>query len=326
VGGNDWRSLETQTISDMLRTDSRACRQWRGKGDGGMTLRGPVLVGTDLSLAADEAIRQGARLATELASKLVVCHVVPELIPDGSVFAEFRRANVALEDLLVAKARAAVEQQVNTVLGATTTAVEVILDFGTPHVGLLRQADEAGATVVVVPPGSVALDVVRHASTAVLIARRSPRGPVIGATDFSDRSLPALHTAAAEARRRGSALHLLHAFDSGLFTLGYSPAAAMPYLAGSSAIALEALDNLRTLAKQRLEETLRGVDMPGDTAVIVGFARDVIVQYAESNNAELIVVGTHGRSGLARLTLGSTAASVIESAPCSVLVVRLAVG
>jgi nucleotide-binding universal stress UspA family protein len=290
-----------------------------------MTLRGPVLVGTDLSSAADEALRQGARLATELASKLFVCHVVPELIPDGSVFTEFRRANVNIEGSVVAKARAAVEQQVNTVLNADTPAVEVILESGTPHVGLLTQADATGAGVVVAAPGSVALDVVRHASTAVLIARRSPDGPVVGATDFSDPSLPALHTAAAEARRRGSALHLLHAFDSGLFALGHAPAAAMPYLAGSSPIALEGLDNLRTLAKQRLQETLREVDLPGDTAVISGFANDVVVQYAESVHAELIVVGTHGRSGLARLTLGSTAAAVIESAPCSVLVVRLTV-
>jgi universal stress protein A len=159
----------------------------------------------------------------------------------------------------------------------------------------------------------------------VLIARRSPQGPVVGATDFSDPSLPALHTAAAEARRRGSALHLLHALDIGLFTLGHTTTAAMPYLAGSSPIALDGLDNLRVLAKQRLEQTLREVDLPGDTAVIAGFAKDVIVQYAESVQAELIVVGTHGRSGLARLTLGSTAASVIESAPCAVLVVRLGV-
>ena len=290
-----------------------------------MTLRGPVLVGTDLSPTADEALRQGARLATELAGKLFVCHVVPELIPDGSVFTDFRRANLNVEDSVVARARAAVEQQVNTVLGADTT-VEVILESGTPHVGLLTQADETGAGVVVVAPGSVALDVVRHASTAVLIARSSPKGPVVGATDFSDPSLPALHTAAAEARRRGAALHLLHAFDIGLFILGSAPAAAMPYLVGSSPIALEGLDNLRALAKQRLEETLREVALPGDTAVVSGFAKDVIVQYAETVNAELIVVGTHGRSGLSRLTLGSTAASVIEAASCAVLVVRLNVG
>ena len=291
-----------------------------------MTLHGPVLVGTDLSSASDEALRQGARLATELATRLFVCHVVPELIPDGSVFAEFRRANVNAEDSLVAKARTAVEQQVNAVLSADATAVEMILESGTPHVGLLTQADKTGAGVVVAAPGSVALEVVRHASTAVLIARRSPPGPCVAATDFSDASLPALHTAAAEARRRGTALHFLHAFDVGLFSLGHAPAAAMPYLVGSSPIALEGLDNLRVLAKERLEQTLRDVGLPGDTAVIAGFANDVIVEYATSVNAELVVVGTHGRSGLARLTLGSTAAAVVESAPCSVLVVRLAVG
>jgi nucleotide-binding universal stress UspA family protein len=291
-----------------------------------MTLRGPVLVGVDLSPASDEALRQGARLATDLASKLVVCHVIPEVIPDGSVFAEFRRANLDVEGSLLAKARAAVDQQLNTVLGAESAPVEVMLDSGTPHVGLLTQAEATGAGVVVSAPGTDTLDVVRHAATAVLIARRSPHGPVVAATDFSDPSLPALHTAAAEARRRGSPLHLLHAFDSGLFTLGHAPAAAMPYLAGSSMIALEGLDDLRTLAKQRLDDTLRELNLPGDTMVIAGFARDVIVQYAESVKAELVVVGTHGRSGLQRLTLGSTAAAVIDSAPCSVLVVRLHVG
>jgi len=291
-----------------------------------MKLRGPVLVGTDLSPEADEALRQAARLATDLASKLFVCHVVPELIPDGSVFTEFRRANVNVEDSVVAKALAAVEQQVNTVLSADTTAVDVILESGTPHVGLLTQADKTGAEVVVAAPGPVALEVVRHAATPVLIARRSPEGPVVGATDFSDPSLPALHTAAAEARRRGSPLHLLHAFDIGLFTLGHGPAAAMPYLSESSVIALEGLDNLRLLAKERLEQTLGEAGLPGRTAIIAGFANDVIVQYAKSVNAELIVVGTHGRSGWARLTLGSTAASVIESAPCAVLVVRLGGG
>jgi nucleotide-binding universal stress UspA family protein len=286
-----------------------------------MKLHGPVLVGTDLSPAADEALRQGAKLATELGSRLCVCHVVPELIPDGSVFGEFRRTNLNAADSLLAKARAAVEQQVNTALAADTSAVEVILEFGTPHTGLLRQADTTGAGVVVVAPGSVALDVVRHAATAVLIARRSPRGPVVAATDFSEVSLPALHAAAAEARRRGAALHLLHAFDIGLFTLG-APEAAMPYLIGGSPIALEGVDNLRAVAKRRLEETLAGLDLPGSTEVIAGAARDVIVNYAESVEAELIVVGTQGRSGLARLTLGSTAAAVIESAPCAVLVVR----
>lgn len=307
-------------FSDVPNKTATASQRWNHQT---AMLRGPVLVGTDLSTASDEALRQGGRLATALASRLLVCHVVPELIPDGSVFGEFRRANLKVGDSLLAKARAAVDQQVNTVLRGSPFAVEVILESGTPHVGLLSQTEATGAGVVVAAPGSVALDVVRHASTTVLIARRSPQGPVVAATDFSDVSLGAVRAAAAEASRRRAALHLLHASDVGLFALGHASAAAMPYLLGSSPIALEGLDNLRDVAKHRLEEALAEMHFSGTTAVIAGSAADVIVQYAESIDAELVVVGTHGRSGLARLTLGSTAASVIESAPCSVLVVRL---
>ena len=288
-----------------------------------MTLHGPVLIGTDLSAESDEALRQGAKLAAELSSPLFVCHVVPELLPDGSIFNEFRRANLAVGDSVLGKAREAVDQQVNTVLGAGAVAAEVILDSGTPHVGLLRQAEKTGARVLVTIPGPGALDVVRHATVPVLIARPSPQGPLVAATDFSDVLLPAIHAAAAEAKRRGAPLHLLHAFDAGLFAVGHASAQAMPYLLGSSPFALEGMDTLEAVAKKRLDETLAGIDTRGTTAVVVGSPTRVIVKYAESVGAGLIVVGTRGRSGLARLTLGSTAAGVIESAPCSVLVVRL---
>jgi nucleotide-binding universal stress UspA family protein len=288
-----------------------------------MPLNGPVLVGTNLSRSSDEALRQAARLANELSSKLFVCHVVPELIPDGSVFTEFRRANAKINDSLLDKARAAVELHVTTVLSGDTSNIEIVLDYGTPHKGLLTQTDAAGAGVVVTAPGSVALNVARHASAAVLIARASPKGPVVAATDFSDVSLRAVEVATAQAQRRGSRLHLLHASDVGLFALGQASAAAMPYLLSSSPIALEGLDNLHAVAQHRLDETLADIGVSGTTRVVAGSAADVIVHYAESVHAELVVVGTHGRSGLARLTLGSTAASVIEWAPCSVLIVRV---
>jgi nucleotide-binding universal stress UspA family protein len=289
-----------------------------------MALRGPVLVGTDLSAAAEEALRQGAPLARGLSSTLFVCHVIPELLPEGAFFAEFRRAHAQVKDSILARAREAVQSQLDTVLKTTNAAAEVTLEYGTPHVGLLSAAEEKGAGVIVLGPGSTALDVVRHASCAVLVARRSSPGPVVGATDFSDPSMPALQTAAAEARRRGAPLHLLHAFDLDVFTERRAPATAMPYLQGKSWIALEGLDELRAAATRRLEELLREAGVPGEVAVLTGSGMQVIVEYAETIGAQLVVVGTHGRSGFKRLTLGSTAASVVERAPCSVLVVRLA--
>lgn len=289
-----------------------------------MLLRGPVLVGTDLTAAAEDALHAAAELARALNSRLVVCHVIPEILPDVALFNEFRSTNLLARDSILAKARVAVQEQLDSVLtDSNVQDVELALDTGTPHVGLLRQAEEKGAGVLVVWPGSAAIDVVRHATTAVLVARRSPRGPIIGASDFSDPSLPALHVAAEEARRRGSPLHLLHALDIAPFAQRHPPAAAMPYLEDKSWIALEGLDELRTRAKGRLDETLRESGLPGETALVPGSANDVIVRYAESVGAELVVVGTHGRSGFKRLMLGSTASWVVEHAPCSVLVVRL---
>ena len=288
-----------------------------------MPLGGPVLVGTDLTEAAEEALRAAAELARALGSRLVVCHVVPELWPEGSFFDQFRRANRHARDSVLADARLAVQAHLDSVLtDPHAEGVDIVLETGTPHVGLLRQADRIGAGVVVVWPGSAATEVVRHAATVVLVARRSPRGPVIGASDFSDPSLPALHLAAVEARRRGAPLHLFHAFDIAPFAERRPPAAAMPYLQGKSWIALEGLDELQAIAKGRLEEALRESGLPGETVVISGSATDAIVRYAESVAAGLVVVGTHGRSGLERLTLGSTAAGVVDRAPCSVLVVR----
>jgi nucleotide-binding universal stress UspA family protein len=239
------------------------------------------------------------------------------------LFAEFRQAHAGVEESLLTTARQAVQQHLDAVLPGHDLGIEVTLEYGTPHVGLLRVAEEAGAGTIVVGPGTTALDIVRHAPGAVLVARRSPAGPVVGATDFSDASFPALHAAASEARRRGTTLHLLHAFDVDVFAERRPPAAAMPYFEGKSWIAFEGLEALRGAATRRHEELLRDAGVAGQTAVLSGPARDVVVEYAETSGATLVVVGTHGRSGFARLLLGSTAAFAIERAPCSVLVVRL---
>ena len=89
------------------------------------------------------------------------------------------------------------------------------------------------------------------------------------------------------------------------------------------AFLLRAIDDLRTAAQSRLREALTQFAIDGEAIAESGPAAQTIVDLADSARAELVVVGTHGRTGLSRLTLGSTAEAVIRSAPCSVLVVRL---
>lgn len=285
-------------------------------------LHGPVVVGTDLSALSEEALRQAQRLASDLDSTLVVCHVLPEFLRVSMLFPQWRGIDPKVQRSMAAKAEAAVRRQIEIVLQDAGAAATIVLDSGTPHAGLLDQAQAAGAGVIVTGPGDVALEVIRHATVPVLVARPSPRGPVVGATDFSDASAPVLEAAAFEARRRTSSLQLVHVLDVGPFMMGDAPAAAQPYLDGASAIALEGVDELVPLAQSRLNAYVRESGIEGKATVLSGHAAGSIARFAETEGAELVVVGTHGRTGIARLTLGSTASAVVDSAPCSVLVVR----
>jgi universal stress protein E len=288
-----------------------------------MKLQGPVLVGTDFSAASDEALRQANDIAHDLGTSLIACHVVPELDTVNVLFPHLAARNAEHRQILTEKAMAAVERQVAARLGDAAANVKAIVDSGTPHAGLLTRADAARAHLIVLGPGRTADRVVRHANVPTLIARRSPHGIVIGATDFSDPSMPALEAAAAEARRRGSHLQFLHVVDV-TFALAET-APGLPFVHGIPGISLPALDDLRTAAESRLRDALTQFTADGKAIAKSGPAAQTIIDLAASARAELVVVGTHGRTGLARLTLGSTAESVIRSAPCSVLVVRLTV-
>ena len=285
-----------------------------------MNLRGPVLVGTDFTPSSDEALREGGRLAGHLDTALMVCHVLPEVMHIRMLFPQWGGVDADFQETIGSKAAKAITDQLDAVLGSERRDATALVDSGSAHAGLLAQADQAGAGVVVLGAGKVADRVVRHARVPVLIARRSPHGPVVGTTDFSDPSLPALAAAAAEAKRRRVSLHLLHVVDVGAYAL--SGAAVMGY-AGTPSAALDVINDLRAAARHDLQEIFERFAVDGEVHATSGRAADTIVSFAHAVRAQLIVVGTHGRTGLARLTLGSTAEQVIERAPCSVLVVRL---
>jgi nucleotide-binding universal stress UspA family protein len=72
----------------------------------------------------------------------------------------------------------------------------------------------------------------------------------------------------------------------------------------------------------RAEELLRASGLTVESRVLQGDPRETLVEEAREQHADLIVVGSHGRTGLERLVMGSVASHVVTHAPCSVLVVR----
>ena len=73
----------------------------------------------------------------------------------------------------------------------------------------------------------------------------------------------------------------------------------------------------------RAEQELRDAGYATESRIVKGDPRDALVDLATSLRADLVVVGSHGRTGLAKLVLGSVASHVVTHAPCSVLVVKM---
>ena len=72
----------------------------------------------------------------------------------------------------------------------------------------------------------------------------------------------------------------------------------------------------------RAERTLRDARLGTEARVLMGDPREAIVDTAKAESVDLVVVGSHGRSGVTKLLMGSVASHVVTHAPCSVLVVK----
>jgi nucleotide-binding universal stress UspA family protein len=138
-------------------------------------------------------------------------------------------------------------------------------------------------------------------------------------TDFGPTSGLALRYGRELARTFGSSLHVLHAI-SDLVTLHTLPPTYVTDIAGLQR-------EREAAARQRLETELgSGPGAAGikTTMVVVMSATpaSAIVSYADEHRVDLIVMGTHGRSAVANLLLGSVAEKVVRTAHCPVLTVR----
>ena len=148
------------------------------------------------------------------------------------------------------------------------------------------------------------------------------RSRIIYATDLSPASLAAFPHAIHMALALGAELTILHVLPTPVGVLmaegGYVPQEVWDDLyAGLRARADAELD--------RLVKEAAGAGARVTTSIVDGGTADEqIVQAASDLKADMLVLGTHGRTGVAKLFLGSVAARVVATAPCPVLTVRAA--
>jgi nucleotide-binding universal stress UspA family protein len=141
---------------------------------------------------------------------------------------------------------------------------------------------------------------------------------ILHPTDFSEQANHALRYACGLCAQFGAELHLLHVvpepalLDTGGVMDGFTSTQAWS-------------DALTQHANERLLAMPDPVWAAGKTivrAVSQGAVFVEVVQYARDNAIDLIVIGTHGRTGLTHMLLGSVAERVVRKAPCPVLTVR----
>jgi universal stress protein A len=133
--------------------------------------------------------------------------------------------------------------------------------------------------------------------------------------DFSDCSKKALQYALPLAKQHGAAITLLYVVPNPPYTSGEY--GFVDYGPIDASMRENATKELTALAL----EVAQG-EIPADTEVRTGSAAVEIVELAKTLPADLIVVSTHGHSGLKHVLLGSVAEHVVRHAPCPVLVVR----
>jgi nucleotide-binding universal stress UspA family protein len=135
-------------------------------------------------------------------------------------------------------------------------------------------------------------------------------------TDFSTYSATATQYACELATKYDAELHLLHALEVHLAsTPGFGVGLALPQYTHESKAAAE-----KSLAS--VLDPQWSVGRKVIHAVVEGSPKVEIVRYARTQDIDLIVMATHGRSGLAHILIGSVAESVVRTAPCPVLTVR----
>ncbi len=264
-----------------------------------------LLVCTDSSPASEGAFAAGLALARAFGGQVFLLEVMEvnpgfsALAPEALVYWE----GAVRESLAGFQARAA----------AQGVAVEPVFTTGeAAYAAIVREARRLGVDLILMGRhgrtglarllvGSVAARTVGYSPVNVLIVPGESRmawGRLLIASDGSVYSQAALEEALDLARLFGSRL------------LGVSVAREEGELPQAEAVAREMLNRANRAG------------FPLETRVTVGVPDDAIVRLATEQEADLIIMGSHGRTGLTRLLMGSVTERVIGSAPCPVLVVK----
>ena len=285
-----------------------------------------ILVPTDGSSAAKRATEHALSLADRFDAEVHALGVVDLQQAAGPFDAG------GLDTGFIDRLRTAAEEDVGHVANqwAQPDRIHEAVEEGSPSKVILEYVDDHDIDLVTMGThgrtglrrfvlGSVTEHVLRESPVPVLATRASEDPPtlpyrnVLVPTDGSDCATGAVEHALSIAGACDATLHALNVVDDAA-VMG-SPGAGLPtgYLENLKSLGEEATESLATAAEDE--------DVTVQTAVEHGRPGEGIEAYGEDHDIDLVVMGTHGRSGIERFLLGSTTEEVIRNGTFPVLAV-----
>ena len=287
-----------------------------------MTKIKTILVPVDFSTPSRAALQSAACLAEKYGSSLIVLYVAESSRSLDNVFS----ANPQMADTDL---RTFVDEEVEELV-----PVKFQIASGKAWVRIVEAAKNLGVDLIVTGThgegglthallGSTAERVVRHAPCSTLIvhpgrsldlAKRRAAMKILVPLDFSAQSKSALEQAAGWAKKFDAKIDLLHVTPSVVSLASYQGIDFSPLQEQWQAVGKKMLQTWNT--------RLRARKIAGQPVLSSGRPANEIIAQAKKSGTDLIVISTHGYTGLEHALMGSTAEQVVRQAPCPVLVVR----
>ncbi|PEN15214.1 universal stress protein [Longibacter salinarum] len=295
-----------------------------------------ILVPTDFSACAQHALTKAVDLAERFDATLHVLHVVDELDPEFYGIDDAQKKATQIR----ARIREEAQDRLNHMVPdgesiEIDTAVSVHLSFDVAAT-IHDYIEENGIDLVVMGThghrnierlmlGNVADKLVRHARCPVITVNEEvpwiegEKGriveEVLAPVDFSEHSKQAVRVAKEFADVYGATLHLLFVAEKRTV-----PTFSDTGLPGVGVVEMdEEIVANADKALRQLSDSVGGPDVPITTAVKHGRVAESVIDYAETEGTQLIVMATRGLSGVERFLLGSNTERIVRVAQCPVL-------
>jgi len=293
-----------------------------------------ILFPTDFSRCAEQALAHSAFLAEKYEAEIHVLHVVtlfedqPSAISDG--ISETEEMIRKLEDIAekqlnkVVDSHGADDMKIITSTKRGISTAPTILEFASDNnIDLIIMGTHGRRGIEHLLLGSVAEEVVRMSTCPVLTVRETKQtraletvNNILVPVDFSDHSEKALAYATEIAQSYNSRLQVLHIIEDTMH-----PAFS---LTGKSSI-FDLIPGIEEDCRKRTEKMLKEVvpdKVNSNVYVQGGQPASDIIKFARENSTDLIVIATHGLTGLEHMLLGSVTEKVVRMAHCPVFTVK----